>query len=133
MVIKRFEDIRAWQEARALTKQIYSLPMASPGLRRDRPLRDQLQAASASIMSNIVEGFSRRTAKELTQFPFVAKSSAAEVQSLLCVAVDQYFVGERDFSELYGMADEVARIISGFITSLMRPSGALRLNNSITQ
>ncbi len=25
MTIKRFEDIRAWQEARILTKQVYSL------------------------------------------------------------------------------------------------------------
>ena len=120
MTIRRFEDIRAWQEARAVTKQIYTLCKVSPGLRRDRRLRDQLQAASVSIMSNIAEGFSRRTAKEFTQFLFVAKGSAAEVQSLLYVAVDQEYLSEKDFSELYDKAEEVARIISGFITSLLR-------------
>ena len=126
MTIKRFEDIRGWQEARMLTKQVYSLCKISPGLRRDRRLRDQIQAASVSVMSNIAEGFSRRTDKEFTQFLFVAKGSAAEVQSLLYVVIDQQYISEQEFSELYSKADEVARIISGFITSLLRQSGRAR-------
>lgn len=85
--IRRFEDIRAWQEARILTKRIYTLCRISPGLRKNRRLSDQLQSASVSIMSNIAEGFSRRTAKEFTQFLFIAKGSAAEVQSLLYVGL----------------------------------------------
>ena len=120
MAIRRFEDIRAWQEARILTKQVYALSKTSPGLRRDRRLRDQLQAASVSSMSNIAEGFSRRTSKEFAQFLFVAKGSGAEVQSLLYVALDQEYLSERQFTELYEKAEEVARIISGFITSLLR-------------
>ena len=126
MAIKRFEDIRAWQEARVLTKVIYTLGKVSPGLRGDRRLREQLQAASVSIMSNIAEGFSRRSAKEFIQFLFVAKGSTAEVQSLLYVALDQGYLTENDFSEQYKKAEEVARIISGFITSLLRQSGGSR-------
>jgi len=122
MAIQRFEDIRAWQEARVLTKQIYTLGKTSPGLRRDRHLREQLQAASVSIMSNIAEGFTRRTAKEFTQFLFVSKGSTAEVQSLLYVALDQEYFTQRNFSELYDQAETVARITSGFITSLISRS-----------
>lgn len=119
MTIKRFEDIRAWQEARNLTKQIYATAKASTGLRRDRRLRDQLQAATVSVMSNIAEGFSRRTAKEFIQFLFVAKGSAAEVQSLLYVAIDQDYISEGQFTDLYGKSNEVAKMTSGFITSLL--------------
>lgn len=126
MAIKRFEEIRAWQEARALTKQVYSLCKVSPELRRDRRFREQFQAASVSVMSNIAEGFARRTAKEFTQFLFVAKGSVAEVQSLLYVAIDQEYLTDKAFSLLYEKADEVARIISGFITSLLRQSGGNR-------
>jgi four helix bundle protein len=82
-------------------------------------------------MSNIAEGFARRTGKEFTQFLFVAKGSAAEVQSLLYVARDQEYLNDTDFSKLYDKSDEVARILSGFITSLRRRSA--QLNNSITQ
>ncbi len=130
MTIKRFEDIRGWQEARTLTKQVYTLCKVSSGLRRDRRLRGQIQAASVSIMSNIAEGFSRRTGKEFTQFLFVAKGSAAEVQSLLYVAIDQEYLAEEDFAKLYEKAEEIAKILSGFITSLLRRSTGSRLNNS---
>jgi four helix bundle protein len=129
VTIKRFEDIRAWQEARVLTKQIYALCKKSLGLRGDRRSRDQLQTATVSVMSNIAEGFSRRTDWEFTQFPFVAKGSTAEVQSLLYVAVDQEYLGEQDFAGLYRKADEVARIISGFITSLLTRSARNRSKN----
>ena len=129
MTIKRFEDIRAWQEARVLTKQIYALCKQSLGLRGDRRLRDQLQAASVSVMSNIAEGFSRRTDKEFTQFLFVAKGSTAEVQSLLYVALDQDYLSEQDFAGLYSKSDEVARILSGFITSLLTRSARTRSKN----
>jgi four helix bundle protein len=122
--ILRFEEIRAWQEARVLTKRIYSLCRTSPLLKRDRRLCEQWQGASVSIMSNIAEGFARRTPKEFTQFLFIAKGSVAEVQSLLYVAVDQQYLSEGDFAELYEKADEVAKTISGFITSLRGKKGS---------
>lgn len=126
MTIKRFEDIRAWQEARALTKAIYTLPKVSPGFRRERRLREQMQAASVSIMSNIAEGLSRRSDKEFTQILFVSKGSAAEVQSLLCVALDQDYLSDQEFTRMYEKADEIGKIISGFITSLRRQSPRAR-------
>ncbi len=122
MAIKRFEDVRAWQATRELTKLIYELCKQSPDFRHDRRLRDQIQAAAVSIMSNVAEGFGRRSGKEFIQFLFTAKASAAEVQSLLYVALDQEYVTHPDFTKLYEKADEIAKIISGFITSLLRGS-----------
>ena len=53
---KRFEEIEAWQEARELVKQVYSLSNAA-GFSRDFGLRDQVRRASVSIMANIAEGY----------------------------------------------------------------------------
>jgi four helix bundle protein len=64
-------------------------------------------------------GFSRRSTKEFTQFLFIAKGSVAEVQSQLYVALDQSYVNEEKFDELYSKSDEVARLISGFIRYLL--------------
>jgi hypothetical protein len=36
------------------------------------------------------------------------------------VALDQEYFSPQDFSELYDKADAIARIISGFITSLLK-------------
>ncbi len=119
MKIERFEDIKAWQEARVLVRMIYSAVGSGQYFGADRRFREQIQAAAVSIMSNIGEGFSRRTTKEFIQFLFIAKGSVAEVQSQLCVALDQGYINEEKFNELYSKSDEVARLISGFIRYLL--------------
>ena len=53
--IKRFEDIQAWQKARALTKEIYEITIIND-FAKDFGLKDQIRRASVSIMLNIAEG-----------------------------------------------------------------------------
>jgi four helix bundle protein len=65
-------------------------------------------------------GFSRRTTKEFIQFLFIAKGSTAEVQSQLYVALDQGYINQERFNELYSKSDEVARLLSGFIQYLLK-------------
>jgi four helix bundle protein len=119
MSIERFEDIKAWQEARILVKMIFDAIRDSRDLTGDYRLRGQMQGAAISVMSNIAEGFSRRSAREFAQFLFVSKASLAEVQSQLYVALDQSYISKEDFYELYAKCEEVARLISGFIHYLL--------------
>ena len=119
MKIERFEDIKAWQEARTLVMMVYDAVKSDKGFSSDYKFREQTQSAAVSIMSNIAEGFSRRSTKEFTQFLFIAKGSAAEIQSQLYVALDQGYISQEKFSELYSKSDEVARLISGFIQYLL--------------
>jgi len=51
-MISRFEDIQAWQEAPQMVKMIYELTSLG-ALARDFGLRDQIQRASVSAMTNI--------------------------------------------------------------------------------
>lgn len=98
MKIERFEDIKAWQEARVLAKMIYD--------------------AAKSNRRFGAEGFSRRSTREFTQFLVIANGSAAEVQSQLYVAFDQGYISQEKFDQLYCKSDEVARLTSGFIQYL---------------
>ncbi len=100
MNIERFEDIRAWQEARVMVNMIYEAVRSSREFANDYRFRGQIQSAAVSIMSNIAEGFSRRSRKEFTQFLFVAKGSAAEVQSQLYIALDQGYISKEKFQIL---------------------------------
>lgn len=123
MRIVRFEDLEAWKEARELVSQVYVMVKETANLRRDYRFRDQLTAAAVSVMSNIAEGFSRRSSREFTQFLFIAKGSCAEVQSLLYVALDQQYLTVPEFRGLYAQAEAVAKITSGLITYLLnRPN-----------
>jgi four helix bundle protein len=118
MKITRFEDIQAWQEARKLVKMVYGLIRINEKFSRDFRLVSQIQAAAVSSMSNIAEGFSRKGHKEFVQFLFISKSSVAEVQSQFYVALDQEYIVQNDFNEVYNQADLVSKMISNFIKYL---------------
>ena len=122
MKIERFEDIKAWQEARALVELVYAAVKGNIVFRSDFRLVSQVQAASVSGMANIADGFSRQGDKEFIQFLFIAKSSAAEVQSHLYVALDQGYLSDTDFNRIYQQAEQVSKIASGLIKYLKNPS-----------
>ena len=118
MKITRFEEIDAWQEARKLVAHVYDSINCNEKFRKDFRLTNQIQGAAVSSMSNIAEGFSRKGNKEFIQFLFIAKRSAAEVQSQLYVALDQKYVTPKVFNKIYAQAEKVAKMSSGFIKYL---------------
>ena len=106
---KRFEDIRAWQRAREVTRQIYEISNLDR-FAKDYGLREQVQRSSVSIMANIAEGHGRRSDKEFANFLNVARGSAAETQSHLYVALDQSYIDQETFSMLYEQLEEISRM-----------------------
>jgi len=117
MKITRFEDLECWQEGRKLVSAVYGATM-NGNFKKDLRLSGQIQAAATSVMTNISEGFVRRSTREFIQFLFIGMSSAAEVQSHLYVALDQKYIDQKYFGEIYDQANKTARIISGLITYL---------------
>jgi len=116
--IQRFEDIQAWQKARVLTRTVYEVTNGITKFGSDYGLKDQIRRASVSVMSNIAEGFARRTDKDFGRFLYMALGSAAEVQSQLYVALDQGYIVDKEFKGLYEAAAETARLTTGFIQYL---------------
>ncbi len=115
--IQKFEDIEAWQKARDLTQQIYVVSNDG-AFARDFGLRDQIRRAAVSIMSNIAEGFDRGGHRELIQFLYIAKGSAAEVQAQLYVALDAGYLKQEQFQQLYDFAGDTSCLLGGFIRYL---------------
>lgn len=115
--IEKFEDIEAWQRARQLAKAVYAVTSEGK-FARDFGLRDQIQRAAVSVMSNIAEGFDRGGVREFIQFLFIAKGSAAEVQAQLYVALDAGYIKQEQFKGLYDLAGDTGRLIGGFIRYL---------------
>jgi four helix bundle protein len=116
---QKFEDIEAWQRARELTREIYTVSNENP-FSKDFGLRDQVRKTSVSIMSNIAEGFERDGTKEFIQFLSVAKGSSGELRSQLYVALDQGYLEEERFERLLGIVLETSRMIGGLINYLRK-------------
>lgn len=120
--IRRFEEIQAWQKARELVGEIYRIS-GSENFQRDYGLRNQICRAAVSSMSNIAEGFARRTSRDFAHFLDVARGSAVEVQSLLYVAFDVKYVSSGQLKTMYTMADEVIALVGGLTSYLRGPRG----------
>jgi four helix bundle protein len=119
MKIERFEDIRAWQQARELANLVYDLTDQG-NFSRDFRLRDQIQGAVGSIMHNIAEGFDDGSDAEFIHFLKYARRSASEVQSEIYLALDRKYVSTEDFTCVYDMATSTKKSINAFIAYLRK-------------
>jgi four helix bundle protein len=119
--IKRIEDIQSWQAARRLVHEVYCAS-GQGALGKDFGLRDQIRRAAVSCMSNIAEGFSRKSDRDFAHFLDIARGSAIEVQSLLYVALDVGHIPSDEFSRLHGMAEDAVKLIGAFTSYLRRSS-----------
>lgn len=117
--IIKFEDLIAWQEARALVKSVYKL--TSDGtFAKDFGMRDQIQRASVSVMTNIAEGFDCESTAEFARFLGIARRSAVEVQSLLYAALDVEHINQDVFKLHYEQARKCKALIGGLKQSILK-------------
>ena len=115
--MSKFEELIAWQKARELAKQIYIVTKQGE-FNRDFGLRDQIQRASVSVMSNIAEGFERGSPADFHRFLVIAKASCAEVRSQLYLSLDIGYLQKDDFNRIMNLANETSRIIGGLRRSV---------------
>jgi len=130
--LEKFEDIEAWKLARALTTKIYLFAGAGD-FARDHGFRDQICRAAVSIVSNIAEGFERKSDKAFLQFLTIAKGSAGELRAQLYVALDLGYISKVQFSDAYSDVMCISKMISRLMSYLSRPSRSSDLRPSTTR
>lgn len=117
--VERFEDLQVWQMAHDLSVSIYRLTRDGT-FSKDWGLRDQIQRASVSVMSNIAEGFERYSRQEFKQFLSIARGSCAEVRSQIQLAKSLGYVSDADCLNIYDKCISLSRAIGGLRSSLDR-------------
>lgn len=72
------------------------------------------------MSNNIAEGFERGTTNELLSFLYIARGSAGEVRSMLCLMerLPSFRNFKSDISNLKSMAEGISRQIRGWADSL---------------
>ncbi len=112
-----FEDLRIWQSARELSKEIYRISRF-PEFSKDYRFVGQITSAMGSVMDNIAEGFERDGNKEFFQFLSIAKGSCGEVRSQLYRAYDAGYIDEDLFNTLLGKIKALSSSIFHFMNTL---------------
>jgi len=117
MKIERFEDLEVWQLARSLVKSVYKFTQKG-NFSRDSGVKGQVQRSAVSIMSNIAEGFERKSKKEFIHFLYTAKGSCGELRSQLYIALDLNYLNQEEFQGLYQLSEKISKSLAGFIKYL---------------
>jgi four helix bundle protein len=119
MTVTRFEDLEIWQEARELCKIIRQFTLREP-FNRDYRFRDQINAASGSIMDNIAEGFDRDGKKEFLQFLSISKGSCGETRSQSYRAFDSEYINQKELDDLLERTQRLRIKIGNFMNYLKK-------------
>jgi four helix bundle protein len=115
--IQKFEDLEVWKKARLLSEKIYPLTFKEP-IASDFRLKDQIRGSVGSIMDNIAEGFERGSKLEFINCLTTSKGEVGELKSQLYRCLDNKYISQKVFDELYNLADEITKMLTGFINYL---------------
>ena len=114
---KGFEDLQIWQDARALSKEVYRIT-SSGDFSKDYRFCSQIRAAAGSIMDNIAEGFEKDNNKEFIQFLYISKGSCGEVRSQLHRAWDANYITNEVYNKMINDSLSLNSAIYNFINYL---------------
>ena len=116
---KTVQELKVWQRAHELCLAVDAI-LGRPVFDDNRRLKQQLEDAADSVLSNIAEGFEQPTDRAFVRYLYIAKASAAEVRTRLKRACDRRFITETEFADRDALGDEVARLAHGLIKYLKR-------------
>ncbi|HXW15254.1 MAG TPA: four helix bundle protein [Terriglobia bacterium] len=119
MKYDRFEQLPVWQAGIDLAVAVYAMT-EKPAFERRYSLRDQIERAAVSISNNIAEGFERGTTQEVLTFLYIARGSAGEVRSMLCMLerLPMFSDLKSEISNLKSLAEGIARQLRAWADSL---------------
>ena len=113
-MVKSFENLFIWQEARILVNCIYHMMENQ----KDYGFRDQIQRAAVSIMNNIAEGFDSGSDAKFSNFLDISKGSCSEVRSMLYLCEDLGICDNEQRAELQLKSKQISAGITNLISHL---------------
>lgn len=114
--IERFEDLEAWQLARAQNLEIHLLTR-DDAFRADFEFRSQIRRSALSMMNNISEGFERLAILEKRKFYDYARGSNGEIRSMTYAGEDMFPQFTKQFQNYRDRCIRIGRLITGLLRS----------------
>lgn len=115
--IERFEDLKCWQAARKLVKEVF-ISSEQGKIAKDFDLKSQFRKVALSSMNNIAEGFGRYSSKDFIRFLDISQSSVQEIQSMLYVISDLDYLAEEKINVIRSLAAETKNLTLALVKYL---------------
>jgi four helix bundle protein len=111
-----FEKLEVWKKAVLFAGLVYRVSKSFPTDERFG-LTNQIRRAATSVSSNIAEGSARPPA-DYARFIGYATGSVYEVITQAKIALNEGFLTQADYDQVYRDAEEISRMLSGLRKSL---------------
>lgn len=122
-----YKTLKAWRHAQRLAIECSRTARNFPDYEQ-AALADQLRRVCYSVPLNIAEGNTRHRARECRRYLDTARSSLAEVETIIEIARELEYVSPAEFARLEALTNETGRTlfgllrkISGLVTRSSRP------------
>jgi len=107
--IVTFRDLKVWQKAIELAKEIYKITKDFPR-EEQYGLSVQMRRAAISVPSNIAEGARRKYRREYKQFLNIALGSCGELETQAIIAKELDYIGADKEMVLSELIDHISRM-----------------------
>ncbi|MEW6619935.1 MAG: four helix bundle protein [bacterium] len=106
-----FEKLEVWQKTRKFLKRIYEITSFYPK-QEQFGLIQHTRKSVVSILSSIAEGSSRFSKTDFKRYLQISIGSLYETVSQLFVALDNNYLTNDLFNELYNDSEYIAKMLS---------------------
>lgn len=123
--IRRFEEIKAWQTARQVTRLVYKLS-AEGCFARDVGLGEQMRRAAVATVTHIAEGFESDSQPQFIEQLGRARASTGRLRAQACVALDVGYLSPEQFQRLTELCQRCSGQLSWLIVYLQTHTNSRR-------
>ena len=115
--MRKHKDLEIWQRSMGLVKMVYSESKSLPNDERFG-LSSQMRRSAVSIPSNIAEGCSRTSTKELIRFLEISLGAAFELETQLLISVETEMLTSQAVDNIISELNQLQRMINAYRSSI---------------
>lgn len=115
--MSNFRTLKAWQHAQRMSTECAKAARGFPDYEQDA-LADQLRRAGYSVPLNIAEGCTRHGSREYRRYLDTARSSLAEVETIIEIARDLGYMEPAHFGRVEALVTETGKTLYGLLRKI---------------
>lgn len=119
--IRKVEDLKAWQEARILSKMIYSLATKLPKS-EEYNIKRHLKENARGTPANIAEGFYRYFKKERLHLFDISRGCLGEMKNDCYLCNDNEYIDKKELEKYLDQISKVEALLNGLIRTISQSS-----------